>query len=132
MKRRISLLEGTMYGYCLPEIGEVLLIRCYLDAHKAPSLTDPLAERAWVRQAYLLDTRVLIRLGRLLNDPFPFRPFLAALDHCRERGVQGAEEAAAHLESVCRDFLDAAGLELLDPRDVMGKLRLSEALENLS
>lgn len=131
LERRIVHLERSLYGHSLPVCGVATLVRFYLDAHQIIRHIEPDSAGAWVVSAYLWDVRTLVLLGRQVNDPFPFRPFLAAVDICVLRGIPGAEEARAHLLSVSQDLLTAEGLELLEPRDVMGQLRLGEALTRI-
>jgi hypothetical protein len=128
LERRVALLEIRNYGHANPLCGEALLIRCYLDAHKAGALMDPVACRAWVRQIWMLDVRALVRIGRALGGTFPWRPFLVTLDLFVVRDVTGATEAREHLLTISQDLLNAVGLELIGPRDVMGKLKLQESL----
>lgn len=131
LERRTSLLEIRNYGHATPLCGEALLVHAYLDAHKAAQLREPVACRAFVRSIYLLDVRALVRIGRAVRDNYPWRPFLAALDlYCR-RQIEGGEEAREHLLSISTELLQAMGLELLQPRDVMGSLRLEDALNEL-
>lgn len=119
-----------LHGHTLPAFTEPLLIRMYLDAHrKIPS--DPVAGRAVVRQCYLLDTRLLLALGRAVLDPFPWRPFLRVADRCVERELEGANAAREHLLTTSQGLLDMMGLELLEPRDLMGTLRAHDALRAL-
>jgi hypothetical protein len=131
LERRVRLLEQGLYGHTAPQAGAVLLTRCYLEAHRLLKHLDPENVAVWVAQAYLWDVRALVTLGRHVNDPYPFRPFLAVLDLCVLQSVPGAEEALRHLESVSQDLLTAQGLELVRPRDTMGRLRLSEAIAHL-
>lgn len=131
LERRVAHLERGLYGHSLPLCSVPTLVRLYLDAHRVAQRFDPDFAAAWVAQAYLWDVRTLVLLGRQVSDPFPFRPFLAATDICVLHGIPGAEDARAHLLSVSQDLLLAEGLELLEPRDVMGRLRLDEALSRL-
>ncbi len=131
LERRVRLLEQGMYGHAAPQAGAVLLTRCYLEAHRMLNRMDPEQVGVWVAQSYLWDVRALVALGREVSDPYPYRPFLAVLDLCVLQGVPGAEAARDHIESVAQDLLIAQGLELVQPRDTMGTLRLREALTHL-
>lgn len=130
LERRVALLETMLHGHTLPTFTAPTLIRLYMDAHRPPA-ADLTAARAQVRQLYLLDARLLMILGRLVRDPFPFRPFLLLADRCVARGVEAAPTAREHVLIVAQGLLDAMGLEVLEPRDVMGDLRLNEALQLL-
>lgn len=130
LERRVALLETMLHGHTLPAFTEPLLIRMYLDAHKVPP-RDPSTAAACARQLYLLDARLLLLLGRAVHDPFPWRPFLLLGDRCVRAEVPGAEDARRHLLEIAQGLLDLMGLELLEPRDVMGKLRINEAVELL-
>lgn len=131
LERRVQLLERGLYGHTVPQCSPVLLMRCYLEAHRAIREIDRDSGAIWVAQAYLWDVRALITLGREVNDPFPYRPFVAVLDACVLKGIPGAEAALRHLESVSQALLDAQGLELVRPRETMARLRLHEALKRL-
>lgn len=132
LRRRVEQLEKGLHGYSAPEGRLPLLTRCYREAHRAiHALTEENAG-IWIAQAYLWDARAYVELGRHVNDPYPYRPFLAVLDTCVLKGIQGAKSAQGHLEAVGQDVLAAQGLELVRPRDTMGTLRLLEALERLS
>jgi hypothetical protein len=131
LERRIALLEQKQYGHAAPQAGAALLTRCYVEAHRLVRDIDPKMAGVWVAQAYLWDVRALVALGRAVNDPYPYRPFLAVLDRCVLSGVPGAEAALAHLEEVSQQLLVAQGLELVRPRDTMVNLRLEEALLRL-
>lgn len=131
LERRVDLLERGLYGHSAPQCGASLLTRCYLEAHRALRKIEPEKAGTWVAVAYLLDVRALVALGRYVNDPYPYRPFLAVLDICALHSVPSAFAARTHLESVAQDLLTAQGLELIRPRDTMGRLRLHEALSRL-
>jgi hypothetical protein len=131
LERRVRLLEQGLYGHTVPQASAALLTRCYLEAHRAMQQIEAENAGVWVAQAYLWDVRALVALGRQVNDPYPFRPFIAVLDACVLHGVPGADAALQHLESVSQDLLVAQGLELVRPRDTMGRLRLNEALFRL-
>jgi hypothetical protein len=132
LERRVRLLEEGLYGHSAPQCSTVVLMRCYIEAHRAIREIDQESGGIWVAQAYLWDVRALVSLGRHVNDPYPYRPFLAALDVCVLKGIPGADAAVRHLESVGQDLLYAEGLELVRPRDTMGTLRLHEALKRLA
>lgn len=131
LSRRVALLEQGMYGHAAPQAGVVLLVRCYIEAHRLLKELDPENVGVWVASTYLFDVRTMVKLGREVSDPFPYRPFLAVLDLCVLEGVPEADAARGHLEAVAQDLLVAQGLELVRPRDTMQQLRLSEALSRL-
>lgn len=132
LERRVRLLEEVQRGDTQTLMNLPLMARCYLAAHRLPREIDQDFGALWVTSAYRWDARALVALGRHVHDPYPFRPFLAALDLCVLHGIPGAEDARAHLESVGQDVLNAQGLELVRPRDTMGCLRLQEALRRLT
>ena len=131
LTRRVALLEQRLYGHTEPACGTSLLVRCYIEAHAVSEHVSLEAASAWVAQAYLWDVRTLVRLGRAVSDPYPFRPLLAALDACVTAQIAHATTARDHLESVSGDLLRAQGLELIEPRDLMHSLALREALQQL-
>jgi hypothetical protein len=130
LERRVAILETMLHGHTLPTFTAPTLIRLYMDAHRPPA-ADLYAARAQVRQLYLLDARLLMILGRLVKDPFPFRPFLLLADRCVARGLESAMSARQHVLAVAQGLLNAMDLDLLEPRDVMGDLRVNEALQLL-
>ncbi len=132
LRRRVELLENGLYGHAAPVCDPTLLTRCYVEAHRVAKDVDAATASAWVAQAYLWDVRALVVLGRMVADPYPFRPLIAALDACVEAHIPAAEQALAHLEAVSTDLLVAQGLELIRPRDTMGQLCLEEALQVLA
>jgi hypothetical protein len=78
-----------------------------------------------------LDVRQLLALGRLTHDPFPWKPFLVLLDHAAMDGYL-VDEPTAHLLEIAQDLMNAQGLALLTPADVMGTpLAVVQALETL-
>lgn len=132
LRHRVDLLESILHGQPRTDIRGTLLIRMYLEVHRIPGIAaSPLAE-AWTRQIYMLDARTLVALAREVNDPYPWRPFLALLDSCCARGVPGAADARSRLLLLAQDMLDLAGLGVLHPRDLMGTLRITEALSAIS
>ena len=131
LTRRVALLEQDAYGHAAPEATAAVLARCYLEAHRFVREIDPQSAGVWIANAFLWDVRALVALGRHVNDPYPFRPFLAVLDRCVLASVPGADRARAHLEEVSQELLAAQGLELVRPRDTMVHLRLGEAVNAL-
>lgn len=131
LERRVAMLEEGLHGHTASPCSVSLLTRCYLEAHRVIRNFDPDFAAIWVASAYLWDARTFVTLGRHVHDPYPFRPFIAALDICVLRGTPDAERALLHLEAVGQDVLRAQGLELVRPRDTMKRLRLQEALERL-
>jgi hypothetical protein len=52
-------------------------------------------------------------------------------DHCIASKIDNAEAARDHVIAISQDLLDAAGLELLEPRDAIGRSHLDVALSKL-
>ncbi len=127
LSRRVTDLEKATQPL-QPMCDLVLMVRCYRDAHAVLGGLRPEHASAWVTQAYLWDVRALLALGRAVDDPFPFRPLLAVLDHCVRMGIPSAEPARARFLPVAQDLLTAEGLEIVRPRDTMHRLALPEAL----
>lgn len=127
LERRFALVETALHAHTMPGLSEAHLIRLYLDGHKRIVSQD--MATAWVRQLYLIDCCALLALGTWLCDPHPFRPFLFVADQCCALQAPDAEAARVHILSVARDLLDTQGLQLVEPRDVMAKMRLREAVE---
>ncbi len=128
LSHRVAGLEGILHGNAILRERSINLIRMYLDAHKQPDLRNEAMVGAWLRQTYLLDVQALILLGRAVYDDYPWRPFLVHLDTCVDLGFDGAVLAREYLLGIVRDLLDMMGLQILEPYDLMGKLRIREAL----
>lgn len=132
LHQRVGLLESILHGRSRVDLRGALLVRMYLEVHKIPGIAGSSLAEAWVRQIYLLDRTTLVVLGREVNDPFPWRPFLVLLDRCVSRSIPGAQEARAYLLELAQELLDLVGLEVLQPRDVLGSLRITEAISAIS
>lgn len=66
----------------------------------------------------MLDARQLLTLAQNTGDPHPWRPMLALLDEYLGAGFDVAN-ARSHLLGIAQDLLNAQGLDLLQPYDVM-------------
>lgn len=118
-QRRIAMLEETIRGVEQKDLPTDFLLGLYLDS-MSESLLTPDTGTHWVRQAYLLDARQLLHLVRLSCDLHPWRGILSILDRLLSIGFAPAERAREHVLSIAQDLLNAQGLELIHPRDVMG------------
>lgn len=67
-----------------------------------------------------LDVQQLLKLGRRVQDPFPWKPFLVLLDHATLEGYF-VDDATEHLLRIAQELLNIQGLWVLTPADVMGK-----------
>lgn len=132
LRHRVGVLESILHGQPRVDLRGALLVRMYLEVHKIPGIAHSTLAEAWTRQIYLLDAMTLVTLGREVSDPHPWRPFLALLDACCARGVPGAGEARSRLLLLAQELLELAGMSVLHPRDVMGSLRISEAVSTIS
>ncbi len=67
----------------------------------------------------------------MVNDPFPWKPFLALLDHATDAGYL-VDDATEHLLHIAQELLNAQGLWLLTPADLMGSpLAIQEAVASI-
>lgn len=131
-ERRIALLEEMIHGTPQQDLPIDFLLGLYLDAQRELPVTPELG-RHWVRQAYLLDARQLLTLVRRSHDLHPWRPILHIIDRYVDEGYEPAVGAQAHLLSIAQDLLNAQGLELIRPRDVMGhQLPMQAAISAIS
>jgi hypothetical protein len=119
LQRRLGVLEETIHGQEQQDLPTDFLLGIYIDSQR-PVTLSPETCRHWSRQALLLDAHQLLNMVRLTQDLHPWRPLLALLDQFAEADFAGAEVARAHLLDVAQDLLIAQGLELIQPRDVMG------------
>lgn len=115
--RRIRGLEATLHGVEQQPMRTDLLYGLYIDSHKKREKSAFLA-RMWCRQIFMLDARQLLTLAQSTGDPYPWRPMLAMLDEYLEAGFDTAP-ARTHLLGAAQDLLNAQGLDLLQPYDLM-------------
>ncbi len=132
LRRRLGMLEAVFHGRTVTGPRADALITMYLDAHKLPRGASSELLRAACRQIYVLDVVTLLALGRAVHDDYPWRPFLALLDRCTDAGVDGAADARAYLLQLASDLLELMGLGVLQPRDLMGSIRIQEAVSAIS
>ena len=116
-QRRIRTLESSVYGLEQQPLRVDLLYGLYLDTHRTSEKSQFLA-RMWCRQIFALDARQLLTLARNTGDPYPWRPMLAMLDDYLSNGFDVAP-AREHLLGAAQDLLNAQGLDLVQPYDVM-------------
>lgn len=118
LKQRVGVLEGRLFGRVDDLPGPQPLFDVYshliLDGI---ALTEESA--AMLRSLILImSPRILLDLGRMVNDPFPWRPFLAAADLLLVSGLD-MEGSIAWLEGIATELLKAQGLGLLRIEDVL-------------
>lgn len=118
LQRRIAILEQMIHGHEQASLPEDFLTGSYLDAQKHITPSEEVC-RHWTRQIFMLDVRQLLTLVRLSQDIHPWKPYLIVLDRLCADGYD-AEGARVHLLSIARQLLVVQGLELLEPRDMMG------------
>lgn len=116
-QRRIRVLEASVHGVEQQPMRADLLYGLYVDTHKPVEKTDFLA-RTWSRQIFMLDARQLLTIAQNTGDPYPWRPMLAMLDDYLAAGFDVAL-ARDHLLEVAQDLLNAQGLDLIQPYDLM-------------
>jgi hypothetical protein len=118
--RRVRVLEAAVHGDEQRPLPIDLLQGLYVDAfaRREPTVSDA---RMWARQAFMLDARQLLILAQITGDMHPWRPILGLLDHFLGHGFEEVRSSRAHLLSVAQDLLDAQGLDLIQPYDVMGQ-----------
>ncbi len=118
-QRRIGLLEEMIHGVEQQDLPTDFLLGLYMDSMCEITPTPEMGKH-WVRQAYLLDTKQLLRLSRLSCDLHPWRGVLSILNRLLAAEFEPAEKAREHILSVAQDLLNLQGLELLRPQDVVG------------
>lgn len=118
LRRRLDRLEGTFTGAVDDVSGPRPLFAVY--SHLICDGISCTAESAALMRscAMLLTPRNLLDLGRMIEDPFPWRPFLLALDHLEVAGF-AVDDAVEWVEECAEDLLRAQGLEMLEVEDVL-------------
>lgn len=118
LRRRINMLEQRLYGRADDLPGPQPLFDLY--AHlQLDGLTPSPDSAAMLRSCILLlSPRMLLDLGRLTGDMFPWRPFLGTADLLQTLG-HDMEEAIAWLEGCADELLRAQGLGMLRIEDVV-------------
>lgn len=118
-ERRIRALEQALgaehMGLERRRLGEL-----YFDALEPVEPSEAVA-RHWARSALCLDTCQLLALAKLMGDPFPWQGILGTLDRLSAAGLD-VEDARAHVLEIAQGLLQAQGLELIRPRDVMAAM----------
>lgn len=122
LRRRVERMEllvlgGTRRG---PEPEQVMAL--FVEATRSLGAgqlpTDAVA--GWAHAILTLDEANLLALAQQLEDPAPWRVFLRMLVRFREHGlVEEVSAAETHLRSIVRNVLDAAGLGLVAPDDML-------------
>lgn len=115
--RRLEAIEDAL-GMGVAGMGQRRLVELYHDSLDPGDITER-SGRSWARLTLTLDSSQLLVLVRLTGDPFPYQGLLAVLDAhaAQEHDVTDARE---HLLKIAQGLLNAQGLELIRPRDVMG------------
>lgn len=131
LSRRLAALEALLHGDAQERLTPDSAMLLYYEVHRAMGrgkLTE-VGVKKWAAAFLALDEEVVLELARRTGDPFPWRPFfrlgLALVkldDDVRIRG------AVLHLQDVAKNVLDAQGLELLEPEDVMHTPTTLEAM----
>lgn len=118
LKQRINALEKRIYGRVDELPGPQPLFDLY--THLTLDGVQPTPETAILLRACVLTAspRLFLDLARMVNDPFPWRPFLSALDLMSVSGHDVAE-ATAWIEQCAEALLRAQGLRALRVEDVM-------------
>ena len=122
LQRRIESLELLVFGGIRrgPEPEQVMAL--FVEATRILGAGDlPVdAVAGWTHAILTLDETNLLGLARQLEDPAPWRVFLRMLVQLRARGfVEEVSAADVHLREVVRNVLDAAGLGLVTPDDML-------------
>lgn len=118
LRRRLDALEARVTGSVNDLPGAHPVFRVY--THLLLSGLEATEESAALLRscALLLTPRILLDLGRLTNDMFPWRPFLTALDLLELSGLE-VHDAVAWVEGCAGDLLRAQGLGMLRIEDVL-------------
>ena len=118
LRRRIGALEARIFGKVSdgPSAHPLFSIYSHL---LCDGVTQSPESAALLRSVGLLLTpRSLLDLGRMAEDPFPWRPFLLALDLMETAG-EDVHDAVEWVQGCAEELLAAQGLGMLRPADVL-------------
>ncbi len=118
LEHRLQHQEAITTGRTWRHADLRLLTELYQDALMGPMVDDE-SGRHWERHVMNLTVHQLVIMGRGVGDPFPWRPILRNLDLMIKYGID-LTKARSHLLSIAQELLEAQGLRLLSPRDLMG------------
>lgn len=118
LRRRMDSLEAKFLGAVDDLQGPQPLFAVY--SHLLLDGIQPGAEAAALLSscALLLNPRNLLDLGRMTADPFPWRPFLTALDLLEVTG-HDVHDAVLWVQGCAEELLAAQGLGILRVEDVL-------------
>lgn len=118
ISRRLAVLESQRLGSVSRLNSWPLLQALYVDARTGKVDWTEASSRTWGACISLMTEEVLLDLGRAAGDPFPWRPFLHVLDRFTHHGFD-VEESTSHVLSMARNMLNAQGLQVLEPKDIV-------------
>lgn len=118
LRQRVGSLETRLYGRADDLPGPQPLFDLY--AHLILDGITPSEESAAMLRSCILvmSPRLLLDLGRMVNDPFAWRPFLVAADVLTVMG-HDMSESVSWLEDCAVALLKAQGLGVLRIEDVI-------------
>lgn len=118
LRRRVESLEAHIFGKVSGVSGPHPLFSVYSHLLCDGAAEGPETAALLRAVALLLTPRSLLDLGRMVEDPFPWRPFLLALDSAEVAGEE-VSDAVAWLHGCAEELLAAQGLGMLKPADVL-------------
>lgn len=128
MERRLAGVQMLVHGRTHQPFAVEALQSIYWEACQGYYAVSARDAALWTRVIQNLDVAQLLTLARAVQDPFCWMPFLVLLDYATVRG-HDTDDATAHLLRITRELLDAQGLELLEPGDLMARpLAIQEAV----
>lgn len=118
LRQRVGALEARLFGSVDDLPGPQPLFDLY--SHLTIDGLTPSEDSAVMLRACIaiMSPRVLLDLGRMVTDPFPWRPFLAAADLLLVTGYD-MQEAITRMEECAQALLKAQGLGVLRIEDVL-------------
>lgn len=120
IKRRIDVLETLSLGEARKPLEPEQAVYIYVEAARLLGHGDVSTEAGpgWARALLALDEPQMVELGRRVEDPTPWGLLLRFIHALRQlEDDEQLRAAQAHIKSVARNVLDAAGLELVEPED---------------
>lgn len=119
IERRLSSVQRLAFGQATASHTQRDLEVMYWAAVRSYDNTTKGELELWIPLIKGLTAEQLLVLGRVVDDPYPWMPFLALLDHSAVRGLD-VDHTTVDFLQVIQDFLCAQGLHILTASDVMG------------
>lgn len=118
LRRRMGAVEAHIFGKVSDRPAAHPLFSIYSHLLCDGATQNPETAALLRSVGLLLTPRSLLDLGRMAEDPFPWRPFLMALDSMEASG-EDVRDAVEWVHGCAEELLAAQGLGMLRPADVL-------------